>query len=77
MNLTGVDVMGDIEYINYSELVDKIDWDNDLYVWTLRKEDLDGLVRTKKDACARCKNNPLNGGSGACNCVLGMSPATC
>ena len=23
-------------------------------------------------ACARCKNNPNNGGSGICHCTLGM-----
>ena len=69
--------MEEVEFISYSELVDKIDWDNDLYMWTLRAEDLSSLVRTKKDACARCKNNPVNGGSGVCNCVLGVSPMTC
>lgn len=23
-------------------------------------------------ACASCSNNPKNGGSGACNCILGV-----
>ena len=30
------------------------------------------------DACKNCRNNPANGGSGICNCMLGiMNKATC
>ena len=29
------------------------------------------------DACKRCANNPANGGSGICHCILGTSPITC
>lgn len=27
--------------------------------------------------CQTCSNNPINGGSGNCNCILGTCPATC
>ena len=26
------------------------------------------------DACRQCSNNPANGGSGICHCILGTSP---
>ena len=29
------------------------------------------------EACRYCSNHPSNGGSGICNCILGVSPATC
>ena len=29
------------------------------------------------EACRNCPNHPVNGGSGICNCVLGMSKVTC
>ena len=29
------------------------------------------------DACKQCANNPANGGSGICHCILGTSPITC
>jgi len=29
------------------------------------------------DACKQCSNNPANGGSGICHCILGTSPITC
>ena len=28
------------------------------------------------DACKQCSNNPANGGSGICHCILGTSPIT-
>lgn len=28
-------------------------------------------VSFTNDACKNCKNNPVNGGSGICNCILG------
>lgn len=31
------------------------------------------LMQQAKNACVRCANNPSNGGSGVCNCMLGMS----
>ena len=27
--------------------------------------------------CQTCSNNPMNGGSGNCNCTLGTCPVTC
>ena len=27
--------------------------------------------------CKACSNHPSNGGSGICNCILGLQPATC
>lgn len=29
------------------------------------------------DVCSACHNNPANGGSGVCNCILGSAPITC
>lgn len=31
----------------------------------------DYIVEQVKDACRYCSNNPNNGGSGVCNCILG------
>lgn len=28
-------------------------------------------------ACANCSNHPSNGGSGICNCTLGLQPIIC
>ena len=28
------------------------------------------------NACDNCSNNPRNGGSGICHCILGLSPTT-
>ena len=30
-----------------------------------------------KTACRTCPNNPANGGSGICNCTLGLMTVTC
>ena len=27
--------------------------------------------------CDRCSNNPINGGSGVCHCILGLKPIIC
>lgn len=29
------------------------------------------------DACKNCSTHPSNGGSGICNCILGLSKITC
>ena len=31
----------------------------------------------KQSPCDRCSNNPKNGGSGFCNCILGTLKVTC
>ena len=31
----------------------------------------DYIAEQVKDACKHCSNNPNNGGSGVCNCILG------
>ena len=31
------------------------------------------LIDQVKDACRYCPNNPQNGGSGVCHCVLGQA----
>lgn len=28
-------------------------------------------------ACRECSNHPINGGSGICNCTLGVAPIIC
>ena len=37
------------------------------------KQETDKWMMT---ACSRCGNNPANGGSGICHCILGTSPIT-
>lgn len=66
--------MSKLELIKYQNLIDVIDWDGDLGKWTLSDYELEKLVFTANDACAGCRNNPLNGGSGICNCILGQTP---
>lgn len=68
--------MSELQLINYSNLVDRIDWDNDIKRWTIRDDDLESLVFTTSDACTGCPNNPKNGGSGICHCILGLTPIT-
>lgn len=66
--------MSVLQLVNFSNLVDAIDWDNDLKKWTIGDAELDNLVFSSKDVCEGCQNNPLNGGSGVCNCILGQQP---
>lgn len=68
--------MSELQLINYSNLVDRIDWDNDIKRWTIRDDDLESLVFTASDTCTGCPNNPKNGGSGICHCILGLTPIT-
>lgn len=68
--------MSDLQLIKYSNLVDVIDWDNDLKKWTIDDNRLEGLVFTASDACSWCPNHPANGGSGICHCILGQKPIT-
>ena len=66
--------MKPMQLINYSKLVDKIEWDNDIHKWTIYDDKLEDLVFSTEDACGQCYNNPKNGGSGVCNCILGTTP---
>jgi hypothetical protein len=68
--------MSELQLVSYSKLVDKIDWDNDIQRWTIRDNDLESPVFTASDACTGCTNNPKNGGSGICHCILGLTPIT-
>lgn len=43
---------------------------NDRYDYILRRYDTSNTY--DKTACTNCSNNPKNGGSGICNCILGM-----
>ena len=38
--------------------------------------ELEYTVSNVLDACKQCVNNPANGGSGVCHCILGSSPIT-
>lgn len=73
----GGDEMSEIELIDYAKLVDAIDWDNDIEKWTIGDTELQRLVFKPNAVCAKCRNNPANGGSGICNCILGQIPVTC
>lgn len=33
--------------------------------------------KAKKETCKACRNHPDNGGSGICNCTLGIEPIIC
>ena len=39
-------------------------------------DDLESVIFTVSDACSSCPNNPKNGGSGICHCILGLTPIT-
>ena len=43
---------------------------------TIPKFTLDINKLTKNAVCMRCPNNPRNGGSGICNCILGSPKIT-
>ena len=45
----------------------------------LIKHDLfkDFEIEIEQPACKNCSNNPKNGGSGICHCILGQTPVTC
>ena len=52
--------------------------------WINKKDDLiryapqpDLKTLNIPDACRSCSNHPSNGGSGICNCTLGMPQVTC
>lgn len=48
--------------------------DDEIYNLVLKNfvyVDKDYIVEQVKDACKYCQNNPINGGSGVCNCILG------
>lgn len=66
--------MSELQLVKFSNLVDEIDWDSGLQKWTIGDNELDKLVFSTKDVCNGCQNNPLNGGSGICNCILGQRP---
>lgn len=34
------------------------------------------MFDTIPTSCKNCSNHPMNGGSGICNCILGISPIT-
>ena len=34
-------------------------------------------INTIPDPCKNCSNHPSNGGSGICNCTLGLPKITC
>jgi len=40
--------------------------------WTTRSNDIFEGIPKSASACGKCLNNPENGGSGICNCILGM-----
>lgn len=43
---------------------------------TTNTGELGYTVSNVLDACKQCSNNPANGGSGICHCILGTSPIT-
>ncbi len=36
-----------------------------------------GGFKYQNDPCITCSNNPVNGGSGICHCILGTPSITC
>ena len=41
------------------------------------KEKYDLWDSDSNDPCEHCPNSPKNGGSGICNCILGLPKVTC
>ena len=59
---------------NYSE------WEKALLIQGLQETENSKNVTVqslKSQVCNKCSNNPKNGGSGICNCILGLSEITC
>ena len=43
-------------------------------MWTIKTYDTTPIKTfTTNKACDNCSNSPKNGGSGLCNCILGMT----
>lgn len=55
------------------------DWEKSMLIQGLRStEKSNSTVTTtlRSKVCDGCKNNPKNGGSGLCHCILGTVPIT-
>lgn len=35
------------------------------------------MYKSISPACRHCPNHPINGGSGVCNCIMGLPKITC
>lgn len=64
------------DFIKYSKEVLGIDFyvDEDEKPDTI--EDIFGDMFFQSEACEHCSNNPKNGGSGVCQCILGTPKVT-
>ena len=58
------------------ELLDKLESSDSNGTFTLRHFPMQPSDAYYNDACKHCGNNPINGGSGICNCILGQPKIT-
>lgn len=50
-------------------------WDSEQHNWLEQiKKHTQNFSNFTSGACRMCSNNPANGGSGICHCILGISP---
>lgn len=50
-------------------------WDSEQHNWLEQiKKHTQNFSNFTSSACRMCSNNPVNGGSGICHCILGISP---
>lgn len=50
-------------------------WDSEQHNWLEQiKKHTQNFSNFTSSACRMCSNNPINGGSGICHCILGISP---
>ena len=50
-------------------------WDSEQHNWLEQiKKHTQNFSNFTSSTCRMCSNNPVNGGSGICHCILGISP---
>ena len=58
------------------ELLDKLESSDPNGTFTLRNFPMQPSDAYYNDSCRYCSNNPINGGSGICHCILGQPKIT-
>lgn len=61
--------------LSLQDLLDKLESDLDS-IYTLRNFPMQPSDAYYNESCRHCSNNPINGGSGICHCILGQPKIT-
>lgn len=62
--------------ITMEQLLEKMESINKKMDWIL-EGDIGKYTNSIPEACRNCPTHPSNGGSGICNCILGLPKITC